>query len=59
MTSCQPNQSNHIKQCVVEGEASTKVKEVKIVINLKSRKNVRKKIVYENKREKVKSRAKN
>ena len=59
MTSYQPNQSNHIKQCVAEEEASTKVKEVKIVINLKSRKNVRKKIVYENKREKVKSRAKN
>ena len=31
-----------MKQCVVEGEASTKVKEEKIVIALKSRKNVRK-----------------
>ena len=43
-----------MKQCVVEGEASTKVKDIKIVISLKSRK-VGKKKVYENKKKEDKS----
>ena len=58
-TSYQLNQPNPIERCVVEGEVSTEVKEVKIVIILKSSNNVRKEIVYENKQDKVKPRAKN
>ena len=39
-----------MKQCVVEGEASTKVKDIKIVISLKSRKVGKKKYMRIKKR---------